>query len=401
MGSEKKIRIPIRGMKCASCAVTIEKGLSDIAGVKKANVNFAAEKATVDFDPKLVSIEKIVKKIEELGYAAGVAKVTIPISGMSCASCVEKIEKKLRSVGSVINASVNLATEKAMVEYFADQVSISELKKAIEGVGYKTLEVAEEAADREKEARQREIKTLKTKFALGASLSVLIFLGSFPERFPWVPGFLSNYFVLLALTTPVQFYAGLQFYKGFFAALKHRAADMNTLIAIGTSAAYFYSFFVTLFPSYFAANTLQQRGVGTEVYYDTAAAIITLIILGRLLEARARGETSEAIKKLMGLRAKTARVVRDGREVDIPVEEVQVGDLVIVRPGERVPVDGIIKEGYSAVDESMLTGESMPVEKKMGDEVIGGTLNKTGTFKFETAKVGKDTALAQIIKLVE
>ncbi|MBI5252835.1 MAG: copper-translocating P-type ATPase [Euryarchaeota archaeon] len=345
-----------------------KKGLSGIEGVEKANVNFAAE----------------------------LAKVTIPIAGMSCASCVEKIEKKLRSTDGVVRASVNLATEKATVEYFEDHVSISELKKAIESVGYKALEVTEEAVDKEKEARRREIKTLKTKFAFGASLSVLIFLGSFPEWFLWVPGFLSNYFVLLVLATPVQFYVGFQFYRGFIAALRHKTADMNTLIAIGTSAAYFYSVAVTLFPPYFAA-----KGIEAAAYYDTAAIIITLIILGRLLEAKAKGETSEAIKKLMGLRAKTARVVRNGGEVDIPVEDVQVGDLVIVRPGEKIPVDGIVREGYSAVDESMLTGESMPMEKRKGDEVIGGTLNKTGTFKFQAMKVGKDTALAQIIKLVE
>jgi Cu+-exporting ATPase len=392
----EKIILPIKGMSCASCAATIEKALSKLHGVSRADVNFATEKATVVFDPNVVKIKRFIKTVREAGYDVAVERVTIPIAGMSCASCVEKIEKGLNSINGVVRASVNLATEKAMVEYLASQVSIADLKKAIEDVGYKALDVSEEAIDREREARQKEIKTLKTKLMVGVSLSILIFLGSFSGLFPWVPGFLSDYFTLLVIATPVQFWVGWQFYKGFWAALKHKTADMNTLIAVGTSAAYLYSLAVTFSPSYFIA-----RGIEPKVYYDTAAIIITLIILGRLLEAKAKGETSEAIKKLMKLQAKTARVVRDGEEVDIPVEEVQIGDLVIVRPGEKVPVDGTIKEGYSTIDESMLTGESMPVDKKEGDEVIGATINKTGTFKFEATKVGKDTTLAQIVRLVE
>lgn len=396
MGTER-INIPIKGMSCPSCVTTIEKGLSKLEGVSEVSVNFGTERATIVHDPGIVQIEKFVDTIKDLGYQANVEKVTIPIGGMTCASCVATIEKALKLEG-VTHADVNLATEKATIEYFPSQVSLAEIKKAIEDVGYKVLEIAEETApeDREKEARQKEVKTLKTKLAVGVILAIPLFLGSFKEWFPWVPGFLTNYFTLWIIATPVQFWVGWQFYRGFWAALMHKSADMNTLIAVGTSAAYLYSLAVTVFPSYFTV-----RGIEPKVYYDTAAIIIILIILGRLLEAKAKGETSEAIKKLMGLQPKIARVIRDGEEIEIPVEEVQIDDIVIVRPGEKVPVDGIVKEGRSAIDESMLTGESMPVNKKEGDEVFGATINKTGSFTFIATKVGKDTTLAQIIKLVE
>ena len=394
----KRVDIPVEGMTCASCAAKIEKMLSGLDGVIEAGVNFGTQKATLVYDPGKISIGKFVEAIKDLGYKATVEKVTIPIGGMTCASCAATIEKTLNKLEGVVSAGVNLATEKATIEYFPSILNLSETKKAIEGVGYKVMEMAEEAdvEDREKEARQKEIRILKTKFTVGVVLSIPLFLGSFPEWFPWVPDFLTKHFVLLLIATPVQFWVGWQFYKGFFAALKHKSADMNTLIAVGTSAAYLYSLAVTLFPAYFIS-----QGIAPDVYYDTAAIIITLIILGRLLEAKARGETSEAIKKLMGLQAKTARVIRDGKEMDIPVEDVQIGDTVVVRPGEKIPVDGTVKEGHSAVDESMLTGESMPVNKKEGDEVFGATINKTGSFTFTATKVGKDTTLAQIIKLVE
>jgi len=244
--------------------------------------------------------------------------------------------------------------------------------------------------------RQREYKKLKKKFLIGLGLAVIIFLGSSPHWFPWIPTIFNNFFVLWLLATPVQFWIGWQFYKGAWGAFKHHNADMNTLIAVGTSAAYLYSVAATLFPSFFLSG-----GIKPAVYFDTSAIIIVLILLGRLLEARAKGQTSEAIKKLMGLQPKTARVVRNGEELDIAVEEVVVGDEIIVRPGEKIPVDGVIIEGKSAVDESMITGESMPVRKEPGQEVIGATINKTGSFKFKATKVGKDTALAQIIKLVQ
>ncbi|MGH7364621.1 MAG: heavy metal translocating P-type ATPase, partial [Candidatus Methylomirabilales bacterium] len=336
--------------------------------------------------------------IRELGYQSPLATVAIPIRGMSCASCVDKIERGLLAIPGVIHAAVNLAAEKATVEYVAGQATLPDLRRAIEAVGYEALEVAEPEAlvDREKEARAREIRLLGLKTLVGAVLSVPLMLGSFPEWFPWVPRILTEHWVLFLLATPVHLWVGWQFHVGFWKALRHRTADMNTLVSVGTSAGYVYSVAVTFAPGLFAA-----RGLTASVYFETVAILHTLIILGRFLEARARGRTSEAIKKLIGLQAKTARVVRNGQEVDLPVEEVRVGDVVIVRPGEKIPVDGIVREGYSAVDESMLTGESLPVEKKVGDEVFGATLNKTGTFRFEATKVGRETALAQIIQLVE
>ncbi|MEO0084653.1 MAG: heavy metal translocating P-type ATPase, partial [candidate division WOR-3 bacterium] len=309
------------------------------------------------------------------------------------------IELFLKRMDGIKNVNVNFAAAKASVEYDENKISEKKIVEAIKKLGYG----AEEASvsmemgteDHERHMRQEEIKKLKRKFIVGAVLSVLVFWGSFSEWFPWTPVLLQNHFILFILATPVQFWVGWQFYRGFFLALRNRMANMDTLIAIGTSAAYFYSMVATFLPDVF-------RGAGLEVniYFDTAAIIITLILLGRLLEARAKAGTSEAIKKLMGLRAKTARVLRDGKELDIPVEEVIVGDTVIVRPGEKIPVDGEILEGRTSIDESMVTGESMPVTKAVGDKVIGATINKAGAFKFKATKVGKETMLAQIIDLV-
>jgi len=326
--------------------------------------------------------------------------IDIPISGMSCASCAAKIEKGLSKLPGVLKANVNFATEKATLEYLPQQIKVAEIKRAIDELGYKALDMeTESATDREREERQREIKKLFRVFIFSVVLGIPIFLGS-AKWIPWMPKALQNFYVLFVLATPVQFLAGWRFYKGAFLSLRHKSADMNTLIAVGTSVAYLYSVAMTFFQSHFNAY-FKASGSEPHVYYDTAVTIIALILLGRLLEAKAKGRTSEAIKKLMGLQAKTARVVRNGEEVDIPIEEVEIGDLVFVRPGEKISVDGVIKEGYSAVDESMLTGESMPVDKQVGDEVIGATINKTGAFKFEATKVGKDTALAQIVRLVE
>jgi len=399
--SEQKLErmdLPIVGMSCASCASTIQRSLGSLKGVAKANVNFATSKATVLFEPQLVKPEDFISSVKKSGYEVGIASLEIPIQGIECASCVQKIEKALLLTSGVINASVNLAMGKAKVEYLPAETSFVEIKKSIESTGYKVLEIGPkgEIEDVERVVREREYRKLKMKFLLGAILGLLIFLGSTRNWFPWVPSFLSNFYVLWALATPVQFWIGWQFYKGAWGAFKHRNADMNTLIAVGTSAAYLYSVTATLFPFFF-----KKGGVRPEVYFDTSALIIVLILLGRLLEARAKGQTSEAIKKLMGLQAKTARVIRNGIEQDIPMEEVLVGDLVLVRPGEKIPVDGVVKEGKSAVDESMITGESIPVKKEPKDEVIGATINKTGSFKFQATKVGKDTALAQIIKLVQ
>ncbi|MFQ6083347.1 MAG: heavy metal translocating P-type ATPase [Candidatus Aminicenantia bacterium] len=394
----ERIDLPIVGMSCASCAQTIQKRLSDLKGVNNANVNFATSKATVFYQPQLIKPEDFISTVRKSGYEVGTASLELPIQGIECASCVQKIEKTLLQTKGVTKAVVNLATEKAKIEYFPAETSLGEIKKVIESTGYKVLEVPpeEEVEDIERVTREKEYKILKTKFLVSIILGLPIFLGSFPNWFPWVPTLLNNFFVMWMLATPVQFWVGWQFYKGAWGAFRHRNADMNTLIAVGTSAAYFYSLTAILFPSFFKAG-----GIEPKVYFDTSAIIITLIILGRLLEARAKGQTSEAIKKLMGLQPKTARVIRDEKEIDIPVEEVLVRDIVIVRPGEKIPVDGIVREGKSAVDESMITGESIPVTKRVGDEVIGATINKTGSFKFEATKVGKDTALAQIIKLVQ
>jgi len=401
--SEKKLEridLPITGMSCASCALKIEKGLAKVEGVSRANVNFAAEKATVIFHPAQTDLSHLIKKVKDLGYGAKVEKVTLPVRGMTCASCVKKVEKALNSVKGVVQAGVNFATERASVEYLPEEVSIRDLKKVVEEAGYQVLEVKEEdIVEKERLAREAELSRLQWKFIIGAILLapilILMYGASFFEK--WI-GFSreTNFFLQFLLATPVQFWVGWQFYVGFWKATKHKTSDMNTLIAVGASAAYLYSLIVTFVP-----HLIMVKGLMMDVYFDTSVAIIVLILLGRFLEARAKGKTSEAIKKLIGLQPKTARVIRNGNEVDIPVEEVTLGDIVVVRPGEKIPVDGIVKEGYSSVDESMVTGESLPVEKKVGDMAIGATINKTGTFKFKAIKVGKDTVLAQIVRLVQ
>ncbi len=325
-------------------------------------------------------------------------RMEIPIKGMSCASCVQRIEQALLRTPGVVTADVNFASERATVSYLASAAPPADFRKAIEAAGYQVPDLSEQpaTADRNRADREAEISLLRTKFLVGSILSIPVLLGSFPDWSPWVPAILSNPFLLFTLTTPVQFWVGWQFHRGFWATLKHRTADMNTLVSIGTNAAYFYSVALTFFSS-----TIAPKGMEAMTYYDTAAILMTLIVMGRWLEAKAKGRTSEAIKILMGLQARTARVIRGGLDQDIPVEEVRAGDLVLVRPGEKVPVDGIIREGRSALDESMLTGESLPVEKGPGDHVVGATLNKTGSFTFEAIKVGRETVLAQIVRLVE
>jgi len=321
-------------------------------------------------------------------------KIIIPISGMHCASCASGIERVLKKNPGVVSAGVNFATEKAAVEYDPSRVKASDIHKIIKDAGYRTLGV--EAAS--EDLRNKEYDKLKMKFQASALLTFFILGFSFHDVvFPFV-GISKEivFFALFALTTPVQFLCGWQFIGLAYAAAKHKSADMNTLIAVGTLSAYLYSVVATFYPSFFI-----KGGLRADVYYDTAAVIITLILLGRLLEAKAKARASDAIKRLMDLKPKTARVIRNGLEKDIPIEEVKKGDLILVRPGERIAVDGIIMEGSSAVDESMITGESIPVEKNPGDEAIGATINKTGAFKFEATKVGGQTALAQIIRLVE
>jgi len=323
-----------------------------------------------------------------------IEKETIKITGMSCAACAARIEKRLNKLEGIQKAVVNLTTEKASVEYDSAKVQVSDMIKAIEALGYKAEKFEEAGFDREKEQREKEIKRLRTEFVVSAILSFPLVMAMILHLLNINLAFLHNEYLQLIIATPVQFIIGFRFYKNAFHALKAKSPNMDVLIAMGTSAAYFFSIYNAFFVP-------AEPGMMKELYFEAAAVIITLILLGKYLEAVAKGKTSEAIKKLMGLQPKTARVIRNGREEDIPVNEVEVGDVIVVRPGEKVPVDGKIIEGSSSIDESMLTGESLPVEKKVGDIVIGATINKYGTFKFEATKVGKDTVLSQIIKMVE
>ncbi len=446
------VRFPVEGMTCASCVNRIERYLRKTDGVVEANVNLATETASVRFDPARVDLDGLRSAVEAAGYEAridraelsgssagarqveiafstpqgtltGPRALALDIEGMTCASCVNRIERYLRKVDGVELANVNLATERASIVARPD-VTVDRLIAAVEAAGYEArLRVdappppeaaGAEAAQAEPNAahreavgqpdtsfQQRHLADTRRRLIVGAVLTVPLLLGLAAMTVaPFLPMILMNPWFQLALATPVQFYAGWPFYKGAWKVLRHRATDMNTLIAVGTSAAYLYSLAAILFPGFF-----QAAGIATEeslpLYFDTAAAIITLILLGRFLEARARSHTSDAIKKLIGLAPRTARVLRDGAEVDIPIEDVVRGDIVLVRPGEKVPVDGIVRQGRSAVDESMVTGESMPVTKEPDDEVIGGTLNTSGSFRFEATRVGRDTVLAQIVRLVQ
>jgi Cu+-exporting ATPase len=388
---QEKVRLHVTGMTCATCARTIGKGLSETHGIKQANVNFAAEEVFVDYDPAKVDLGKIKHTIQQLGYGVATKKSIFPVSGMTCASCVARVEEALSGVPGVVSVSVNLASEKATVEY-TDDMKVADLRKAARDAGYQLGQEAETLEDVATISR-RDLVAVRNRLIVAVVLGLVIMtLGFIPVVMsqPYMP------YVLWALATPVQFWAGWRFYKGMWGATRHRTADMNTLIAVGTSAAYFYSVVAVLFPGLFTS-----AGVEPHLYFDTSALIIALILVGRYLEARARGQTSEAIKRLIGLNPKTAMVVRKGEEHEISVEEVIVGDTIVVRPGERIPVDGVVRQGYSSVDESMITGESIPVDKKAGDEVIGATINKTGSFQFEATRVGKDTTLARIIRLVD
>ena len=325
------------------------------------------------------------------------SRLDFPVKGMHCAACVGKVERALLGVPGVQTAAVNLATERASVRVAAGGPSLDALRRAVDAAGYTVpaeIAATPESADREQAERERENRGLQRKFVVGAALSIPVLLGSMHEIFSWAPHWLRDPFLLWALTTPVQFWVGWQFHAGFLSELRHRSASMNTLVSIGTNAAYFFSVAVTLWPSVFAAT-------GAMPYYEASALLMTFLVLGRWLEARARGGTSEAIRRLVALRPKTARVVRAGKEVDLPIAEVLAGDLLRVRPGERVAVDGQVVEGASTVDESMLAGESLPVEKGPGSGVVGGSINRTGAFTFRATRVGSETVLAQIIRLVE
>jgi Cu+-exporting ATPase len=398
----KRLDLPVTGMTCAACSARVQKGLNEMEGVSGANVNLAAERATINFDPGKVTVDEFIKKIEDLGYGTASSKAEFPITGMTCAACVARVQKALEKLDGVLDVTVNLATERAVIEYIPSQVGPRDFRNVVKEAGYEVLQVeqGEDIVEKERLERERRYRKLKTKFITGVILVIPVMLLVFWERLGLnalieIPK-RTNFILQLILETPIQFWIGWQFYSGALSAARHRSTNMNTLIAVGTSAAYIYSVTATFFPRIF-----EIQGYAAHVYYDTAAMIIVLILLGRVLEARAKGHTSEAIKKLMGLQPKTARIFRNGTEEDIPVEEVEIGDIIVVRPGEKLPVDGVIKEGHSSIDESMVTGESIPAEKKPGDTVIGATINKTGSFRFEATKVGRDTMLSQIIRMVQ
>lgn len=389
---QEKTELKITGMTCAACSSRVERALGKMSGVEEANVNLALEKATITYNPLEIKLTDLIEKIKDLGYDVILHQLELRITGMTCAACSSRIERKLNKTVGIVKAAVNLATEKAFVEYNGEAISSKEIEKVISGLGFKTEALEEDGIiDREKKERQKESRRQLYLFIFAAVMNVPIMLAMYATHFGGpMPGHMTYQSKLLQfiLATPVQFIAGYQFYRGAYKSLKNGSANMDVLVALGTTAAYLYS----------VATTFLIPG---DVYYDAATMILALIILGKMLEAMAKGRTSEAIKKLIGLQAKTAKVIRDGVEKDIPMEEVVAGDLILVRPGEKIPVDGVIEEGFSAVDESMLTGESIPVEKKPGDQVIGATINKNGLIRFRATKVGKESALFQIIKLVE
>ncbi len=385
----KRIVLNISGMSCINCVRAIEKSLSNLNGVISAKVNLTTEKAVIDFDPAILDQKTIEKTIVDTGYQVIHDQLSLQIGGMTCINCAKSIEKALRSKEGIYEAIVNFAAEKVNVEYNSEQISVAGIKKVIQDVGYEIIEPKQGISeDAESLARKRHIRQIKMLLAASIALTIPIMILMW---FPPLP-MEQNNFVMFLLATPVQFIVGWTFYVGAYRGLKNKTANMDTLIVMGTSAAWIYSTAVTFMPSVF---------MNAMVFFDTSAMIMTFILTGKLLDAIAKGRTSEAIRKIMGLRAKVARVIRDNEEMEIPVEDVRVGDIVIVRPAEKIPVDGVVIDGYSAVDEKVITGESIPVEKQKGDQVVGATINKTGMLKFEATKVGKDTFLAQITKMVE
>jgi Cu+-exporting ATPase len=397
----QRLDLSIGGMHCAGCVGRVEQTLRDMPGVQQAQVNLATETATLHYEPANLNLPQVVKAVQDIGYQVRLEHTTMPVRGMHCAGCVGTVERALGRVPGVVEAQVNLATEQATVTYTASQVDVATLRQAVTQAGYQTLEppadVAVQPEQSLDQARADEQRALQQRLWVSLGLSLPVVIGSMGAMLSWMPAWLAHPLFLFLLATPVQFWVGWPFYQGFWSTLKHRSADMNTLIALGTSAAYLYSVAATFLPGLLAVGPETH----IHVYYETSVVIITLILLGRLLEARARGQTSAAIRALMRLRPNTARILRNGVPEDVPVDVVKTGDLVLVRPGEQAPVDGRIVEGHSTLDESMLTGESLPVDKAAGAEVFGATLNKTGSFTLLATGVGSQTVLAQIIRLVQ
>ena len=394
------IELPISDLPMVQPATSLESALQALDGVHQVTINAGTGLLRVEYDPEKVTLPQMAQTIKSAGFTPDAVQTRIGVENLRCASCVQFIETELKATPGVLNALVNVATQEATVDYLPEKTTLANLNTAIENWGYKPHPAtSDEPVDKQEKAHAREYRKLMNKFWFAAAVSILVMITAYYQVVPILRDLSMDSLRLLwgitgLLTLPVMFWSGIDFFTGAWAAFKHRSANMNTLIALGTGAAWLYSTFAILFPSVFPEGT-------SEPFYDVVAVVIALVVLGQALELRAKGQSSAAIKKLLGLQAKTARVIRGGQEIDLPVEEVLVGDVIQVRPGEKVPVDGVIVDGSSAVDESMLTGESLPVLKKQGDEVIGATLNKTGAFKFRATKVGKDTALAQIVKMVQ
>jgi Cu+-exporting ATPase len=392
-----KIEIPIVGMTCASCVLKVQNNLQKLPGVKNAIVNLVTEKAMIEIAPDTeLNLKDVIKSVRAIGYDVAIQKISIPVEGLASASA-SIVESSISKLNGIVNVNINPATENITVEFVPTIISVENIKSEIEKFGFKVPHLAEEDVELYEEIiKKREYEDLKKRFIFSSILTSLILLDMLSHFFHHFGDRTVVNYILFLLTTPVMFYGGGKFFRSFLAGIRHLSADMNTLIAIGTGSAYLYSVVATFIPSVFTSI-----GRTPDVYYETSAVIITLILLGRLLEARARAQTTTAIKKLSSLQPKKATLVKDSEEITVQVKDIKPGDIVLVKPGERIPVDGIIIEGFASVDESVITGESMPVEKKPGDSVIGSTLNKAGSFKFRVTNVGKDTVFSKIIQLVK
>jgi len=393
LSSEKNLILPITGMTCANCVATVERNLKKVDGVKDASVNLASERAAILYDPEIANLDDFINRIDRAGYGIASGEIEILIQRLSDDSDARLIERSVAQIEGVLNVSVNLANGRARIEFIPNVVSSTDVIKKIRSLGFDVIDLGMDNLDAEQAARAKEAQRQKKLLIVGLVFTIPLLILSMGRDFGLLPAHIQHAswmnWLMWALATPVQFYVGWDYYVGAFKSLRNRTANMDVLIVLGSSAAYFYSITVVL------------GFIDGHVYFETSAVIITLIKVGKYLEARARGRTSDAIRNLLDLQPNNARVLRNGEEIITKVDDVQVGDTIIVRPGEKIAVDGEIIEGRTSVDESMITGESLPVEKGPGDPVIGATINQFGYIKFETQRVGKDTTLAQIVKLVE